>query len=237
MDVPVSMAATASIIFLHGSGDTGTGFRSYLEQVWSGSLLKRALAANVSLHFPTATPRPYKLAGNQVMNVWFDRHGLEPQAPEHTESIEESCREIETLIDGIIASGIPADKIALGGFSMGGGLALQCMLRTKHRLGACFALSSFMCAQAAIYSRPEEVVLASASPIFMRHGAADGFILPSWGSETAEKLATVGMEVDFGLVPHLQHALEDDEIASLTDWLWVKLRLDASCASPSVDVN
>jgi hypothetical protein len=71
----------------------------------------------------------------------------------------------------------------------------------------------------------------------MRHGAADGFILPSWGSETAERLAAVGIEVDFGLVPHLQHALEDDEIASLTDWLWVKLRLDASCASPSVDVN
>ena len=155
------------------------------------------------------------------MSVWFDRHGLPPSAQEHTESVEASCTQLSTLIDSIITSGIPASKIAVGGFSMGGGIAIQCMLRSKYRLGAVFALSSFLCDKAAIYERSQDG--REMPPAYIRHGAADDFILPAWGKATASKLRTLGVEVDFGLLPGVRHELTDESVEDLSEWLHRRL--------------
>ena len=214
------MAAIAAIIFLHGSGDTGPGVKSYLAHVAGGRLLKAAKQHGIAMHFPSATPRPYRLAGGSTMSVWFDRYALEPSAPEHTESVEASCAQLDALVDSVVATGVPASRIAIGGFSMGGGIALQCMLRSPHRsFAACFALSSFLCDEAAVYRR----IGPSAVPIFMRHGDADDFILSAWGQATATKLTSHALDVDFATVPGLAHELGDDEINELTDWLLPKL--------------
>jgi len=196
-----------------------------LKHVWNGKLLRLAEQKNVAMHFPSAIQRPYKLAGGQRMSVWYDRYGLEPTAPEHTESVEESCEQLRALIDDIIASGIPPSRIAIGGFSMGGGIALQCVLRGEHRLAACFALSSFMCDEAVVYERlaSEKKPLPTSPPIFMRHGDSDDFILPQWGASTAKKLQSFELSVDFGLVPRARHELVSDEIEELADWLFPKL--------------
>ena len=109
MVVSVRGAPRAALIFLHGSGDTGAGLQEYLRFAWHGFLPALA-AAGVDCHFPSASPRPYRLAGGQTSSVWFDRYALEPTAREHTESIDESCTRLETLIDKIVASGVPEER-------------------------------------------------------------------------------------------------------------------------------
>ena len=217
----------AAIIFLHGSGDTGAGIQAWLKHVWGGRFLARARKSNVEVHFPTASPRPYTLAGGQVSSVWFDRYALPPTAPEHTPSVEESCHQLGLLVDDLVARGVPARRIAIGGFSMGGGIALQCMLRSPHKLGACFALSAFMCERAAIFERLEKHEGAAARarfpPCFIRHGAADDFILPQWGRATADRLLRLGLDVDFDLIPGVRHELSDGEVEELSEWVFGRL--------------
>ena len=83
-----AMAAAAptctpsAVIFLHGSGDTGEGLQRGLANSRFTATMK---AAGVRLVFPSATPRPYQLAGGNTMSIWFDRTGLPPEAPEHAE--------------------------------------------------------------------------------------------------------------------------------------------------------
>eukprot|EP01050_Picozoa_sp_SAG11_P057586 SAG11_NODE_36340_length_262_cov_0.631902_1_plen_78_part_01 len=41
-----------------------------------------------------------------------------------------------------------------------------------------------------------------------RHGAADDFILPAWGRATAQRLESLGVDVNYDEVPGLMHQLE-----------------------------
>jgi len=106
---------------------------------------------------------------------------------------------------------VPASRIAIGGFSMGGGIALQAALRSKRRFAGVFALSSYLCKNAAVYGRlaaaldrlavaasdDEDAALLSL-PIFMRHGAADKFILPAWGGRICSPAGNLGLKRQCG---------------------------------------
>lgn len=147
-------------------------------------------------------------------------------------SIAASCARIEKVADRLIKRGVPASRIAIGGFSMGGGIALQAALRSKRRYAGVFALSSYLCDNAAVYQRlaaaqdrlkiaasDDEDAALLALPVFMRHGAADKFILPVWGEASATQLAALGLNVNAGMVPGLAHDMADGEVEELTAWL------------------
>lgn len=223
----------AAVIFLHGSGDTGAGADRMMQSVSDGRFAAELAKHKVDVVYPTAPPIPYTIAQGQVMNVWFDRKSLSPKAAEQEASIAASCARVEAAADRLVARGVPASRIAVGGFSMGGGQALQVALRSRRRFAGVFALSSYLCDGAAVYPRlasAQERLAAAASddadaallslPVFMRHGADDKFILPAWGAATSAKLAALGLAVDAGApVPGLGHGMADDEVEELTAWL------------------
>lgn len=225
------------VIFLHGSGDTGDGLVKYLTSVADGRFIKAMSAAGVETVYPSATPIPYTLARGKVMSNWFDRTQLSPAGAEHLDSIEESRHRLEKVIDDLVKGGVPSDHIAIGGFSMGGGMALQLALRTRRPLAAAFALSSYLCRSAEAYGhfytdecsatrhgRTDDAACPAASlPVFMRHGSEDSFILPAWGAATAERLKSLGLHVDAAELPGLGHEMRDDEIDALVTWLLPKL--------------
>lgn len=215
--IKLSESTRAVLIMLHGSGDTGPGLRNALKHVAGGYLVRSLRERGVEILTPSAEPRSYFQAPGQKSSVWFDRHDFAPTAKEHTESINESAARLAALLDELQAAGISPHRIVLGGFSMGGGMALHLALREADRgLAGVFALSSYLCA------RSPALELESAKrlpPVFMRHGADDDFILPAWGEATASELRAVGAEVDFGLVAGLAHALDDGEVIELTGWI------------------
>ncbi|CAK9090526.1 Lysophospholipase-like protein 1 [Durusdinium trenchii] len=120
------------------------------------------------------------------------------------------------LIQEVEAAGVPPKRIVIGGFSMGGGIALQLALRHPEAIAGAFVpLSSFMCDDAAVYERLQTPELTKV-PILMMHGEAglprsesnaDRFIRPQWGRQTAERLKSLGVATEFVEIPGLRHEM------------------------------
>lgn len=86
-----------------------------------------------------------------MQNVWFDRIAISNRASEHLESVDSMCKNVSELIDKEVNSGIPLNRIVLGGFSMGGCLALHLAYRYKTDIAGCFVMSSFLNKGSVIY--------------------------------------------------------------------------------------
>lgn len=152
-------------------------------------------------------------------------------------SIDAAAERLVTLLDEIVAAGVPPSRIVIGGFSMGGGMALQLALREASRgFAGVFALSGYICTGSPAYTLPG---IAAMPPVFMRHGSVDDFILPEWGEATAAKLSQKGVAVDFASVRGLGHWVSDDEIVELTAWILEQLERSglsgATAAAPEAD--
>lgn len=186
MAAQIAGPTTSSVlIWCHGSGDTGPGAQAYVEAVTPAPVLQTL--SGIRFVYPTAEPRSYALAGGALSSVWFDRvAGMAPSNPEHTQSVEESAARLNSLIDQLVTSGVPSEQIVLGGFSMGGGISLQTAARSPHRLGAVFALSSYLCDDSRLWQKlqlGQEGTATDATPfsrglvpVYMAHGSADDFV-------------------------------------------------------------
>ena len=51
------------------------------------------------------------------MPSWFDLISLDPQGAEDEPGIKKAVKEVEKLITAEMSSGIPAERIVIGGFS------------------------------------------------------------------------------------------------------------------------
>ncbi|KAG8443768.1 hypothetical protein GDO86_009085 [Hymenochirus boettgeri] len=144
---------TASVIFLHGSGDSGPGIRSWIREI-----LKQDLAfKHIKVIFPTAPARPYTPMNGAVSNVWFDRYKISISSPEHLESVDSMCQVLTNLINEEVKTGIMKNRILLGGFSMGGGMAMHLAYRQHRDVAGVFALSSFLNTGSVLYQELKEI--------------------------------------------------------------------------------
>ncbi|EYC12872.1 hypothetical protein Y032_0045g1132 [Ancylostoma ceylanicum] len=131
---------TSTVIFLHGLGDQGDG--------WSDVFAHEVRHDNTKYICPSrnhsSASRPVTLNMGMRMPAWFDLYGLDASSREDDEGIAQATRLVHGMIDAEIATGIPSEKIILGGFSMGGALALYAGLTYPHKLGGIVGLSSFL---------------------------------------------------------------------------------------------
>ncbi|XP_045040375.2 lysophospholipase-like protein 1 isoform X8 [Desmodus rotundus] len=138
---------SASLIFLHGSGDSGQGLRNWIKQVLNQDLTFQ----HIKIIYPTAPPRPYTPMKGGISNVWFDRFKISNDCPEHLDSINAMCQVLTGLIDDEVRSGIKKSRILVGGFSMGGCMAMHLAYRNHRDVAGVFALSSFLNKASAVY--------------------------------------------------------------------------------------
>ncbi|CAH1371094.1 hypothetical protein MTP99_012586 [Tenebrio molitor] len=200
----------ASVIFLHGSGDTGRGVLD-----WVKFLIDDFSLPHVKFIFPTAPLRPYTPLDGGLSYVWFNRYDITPEVPEHVETLEEIKNDIKTLISKEVDSGIPLNKIIVGGFSMGGALALHTGYRFVPGLGGVFALSSFLNHESAVYKD----IQATETPLFMCHGDKDELVPLSWGQDTFTKLTSLGVKGEFVPLKNTLHELKKNELEKLLQWI------------------
>ena len=106
----------AGVVFLHGSGDSGDGFKNWICSA-NGAFLTSLLERGFGYRFPSASPIPYTLCGGELMNVWHDRTGLDVNAPEDTEGVLKSIEFIEKSIEELLMEGVPQHSIYLVGLS------------------------------------------------------------------------------------------------------------------------
>ncbi|CAH1159473.1 unnamed protein product [Phaedon cochleariae] len=203
---------SASVIFLHGSGDTGQGLLNWVKFLIGDA----ATHPHIKFYFPTAPLRPYTPIQGELSNVWFDRYSITPDVPEHQETLESAGEAIKNLIEDISKKdNVPLNRIVVGGFSMGGALALHTAYRFVPGLAGVFTLSSFLNNNSALLNNAKHLDI----PLYMCHGDRDSMVPISWGQKTYRDLTQLGIKADFITIKNTMHELKKHEILGLYEWL------------------
>ena len=208
---PATARHTATVIFVHGLGDTGHGWASAVEN-WR----RRQRLDEVKFILPHAPHIPITCNWGAKMPGWYDIVSLELPVPcvggrltatvQHTiDGNAESLRKNEDeagillsqayfhdLIQKEIDSGIPSDRIVLGGFSQGGAMSLFAGLTAKVKLAGIVALSSYLLLSlkfAELLPKPE---FNKETPILMAHGDRDRVVNTALGKKSFDVLKGMG---------------------------------------------
>ncbi|XP_066991703.2 lysophospholipase-like protein 1 isoform X2 [Anabrus simplex] len=172
---------------------------------------------------PTAPIRPYTPLGGQRSHVWFDRLQISPDVPEDLTTIDSMAQELSVLVNKEVEQGIPLNRIIVGGFSMGGAMAMHLAYRSLPQLCGVFALSSFLNHNSSVYEALQTKTTQEIPPLLMCHGDQDGLVSDEWGSQTANILRKLGVDVQFHIIKDAEHELTKRELLQLMDWINEKL--------------
>lgn len=204
---PVIVAATAkhtaTVIFLHGLGDTGHGWASAIAAI-------RPPFAKVIC--PTAPTMKVTLNSGLKMPSWFDLKSLDASGEEDEPGIKKAAEGVHALINAEINSGIPSERIVLGGFSQGGALALYSALTFPNKIGGVMALSCWL----PLHKQFPGIIKGNKdTDILQCHGDCDPLVPYKWGQMTASYLKQFSSKVDFRTFRGLGHSSNDEEMADL----------------------
>ncbi|XP_057691418.1 lysophospholipase-like protein 1 isoform X2 [Corythoichthys intestinalis] len=186
--------------------------------------------AHIRVIYPSAPARPYTPMHGALSTVWFDRYKISHDCPEHLQSIDAMCNTLGSIIQDEVNAGIPKHRIIIGGFSMGGALALHLVCRYQPDVAGVFALSSFLNKDSVAFKAVEEQVRAGQSlpELLQCHGTSDELVLHQWGEDTAMLLQKAGMTTGFHSLPGLYHQLSQPELELLKTWILRKLPPNSS---------
>jgi len=202
---------TASVIFLHGLGDTGHG--------WS-SIFAGVKKPHIKYIFPTAPILPVTLNGGFQMNAWFDILGLTPDAPQDENGIKKSSQILLNLVQEEIQNGIPSDRIYIGGFSQGGATAIYTALTSSHKFAGVIALSTWLPLHNKFPAQLVQVENKLKTPVLQCHGDADPMIPHDMGKLTAMKLQSMGFsDIAFKTYKNLGHSSTEEELDDVVDFV------------------
>lgn len=197
---------TASLIFLHGLGDTGHGWGAAFEEI---------RMPHVKYIFPNAPTNPVTLNAGYKMPSWFDIMSLNFSGKEDEKGIKDGAVQIRSIIEEEAKLGIPSDRIVLGGFSQGGALALYTALTMEKPLAGILALSSWLPLHK---SFPQAVKGNKDVPILQCHGNGDPVVNIKFGEMTAAVLSSFASKHEFKEYPGLAHSSSPQEMRDVKEW-------------------
>jgi phospholipase/carboxylesterase len=193
----------ASVIWLHGLGDTGHG--------WSAAVPELALPKTLAVRFlfPHAPSMPVTINQGYVMPAWYDLRAADVNARADVAGVRASRERIEALIAAEKARGVKAKRIVLAGFSQGGVIALYAGLRHAERLAGIVGLSTYVVDPGAL---AKEASPANRDvPVFMAHGTEDPVIRYAWAEASRDVLVANGWTVEWHAY-RMEHSATQDEL-------------------------
>ncbi|CAD5115794.1 DgyrCDS4736 [Dimorphilus gyrociliatus] len=189
---------TASLIFLHGSGDSGQGAKDWIRKVFGSKFV----FPNIKILYPSAPCQPYSPVQGKPWNVWFDRDKISLYADENVPSLDTACKHLDDIVNNEIENGIPTDRILIGGFSMGGALSLYYTLKHRREF------------KASLDGADE----SSLPAVYQAHGTKD-FVVPfEWGELTNQKLTSKNVQSQFHR-HNCFHEITNTEMKNLHEWI------------------
>ena len=208
VEVETGAEPSASVIWLHGLGADGHDFEPIVPE------LRLPATLPVRFVFPHAPVRPVTLNGGMAMRAWYDIVSLDRGGPVDSAGINESSEFLEALIDREEKRGIEAGRIVLAGFSQGGAIAINTVLRTKKKVAGLMALSAWLALPDAL----KEDTVDTSIPVFMAHGQFDPMIPLQYGRASADAIIGAGIDVEWHDYP-MAHAVCPQEIDDIRSWL------------------
>ncbi|MCA9877804.1 MAG: dienelactone hydrolase family protein [Thermomicrobiales bacterium] len=191
----------------------------------AGATLEEANSAVIALHGRGADaadiinlagevvpPGVVILAPNAVGQTWYPYRFIEPI--ERNEPYLSSALDlVGKLVSHLAESGIPAERVALLGFSQGACLALEYAARHAQRYGAVVAFSGGLIGPpGTVFSYPGSL---AGTPVFLGCSDVDAHIPVGRVEESAQAMAALGAAVDLRIYPGLGHTVNGDEIQAV----------------------
>ncbi|SPO00153.1 related to lysophospholipase [Cephalotrichum gorgonifer] len=218
--VPAAARHTATVIFAHGLGDTGHGWRPIVEN-WR----RRQRLDHVKFVLPHAPMKSITANMGMPMPGWFDIVELSGsieslQRSEDERGILESRTYFHQLIQEEIDAGIPADRIVLGGFSQGGAMSIFAGLSASVKLAGIVGLSSWLLLGQQFKDRATEE--NKATPMLMCHGTMDPLVAPQLAQMSFQVLQGLGYDIKMKTYP-IAHSACPEELDDVEEFLKERL--------------
>ncbi|CAD5206692.1 unnamed protein product [Bursaphelenchus okinawaensis] len=207
--IPPLSDHTATLIFLHGRGDTGFGWKDTFE----GELR----LPHFKVILPHAPTRRLARCGGVAMPAWYDSKALAWDGGEVADHVEASRRVVFDLIDEEVKNGIPGDRILVGGFSQGAAVSLFSGLTYHRRLAGVIALSGYLLQHNRF---PGECQANKNTPIFFGCGDSDS-IVPYEGLMKKSYDYIDGFQdgIQFHVYRNLDHEINHQELDDIKDFI------------------
>ncbi|CAF2830600.1 unnamed protein product [Rotaria sp. Silwood2] len=206
---------TATVFFLHGLGDAGT---SWLE-AFNMYRIPKAVP-HVKFIFPNAPIQRVTLNMGMPMPSWFDIYGLDQNAKEDEPGIAKSSKILNDLVEEEIKLGIPPERIIVGGFSMGGAIAIHAALTSPHTLGGVLALSTWLPLSTTF---PKALVSGDHKanlPILQCHGDQDSMVQIQWARLTEQGMKAMGFkQYTFKEYRNMEHSSCNQEMEDVSRFI------------------
>ncbi|KAJ1894454.1 hypothetical protein LPJ66_005180 [Kickxella alabastrina] len=202
---------TASVIFIHGLGDSGYGWKDMAADLSSK-------LPHVKFILPHAPEQPVTINNGFRMPSWYDIKSLSKIANDDDEvGMNASMMKINQVIRSELDAGIPANRIVLGGFSQGGAMALFTGLQSEFQLGGLVVLSGYLPMRERLLARATDC--SKKIPIFQGHGTADEVVMYQYGKVTSDALTNSGYNIEFNSYDYMGHSACSQELDDLKDFL------------------
>ncbi|KAI9306453.1 Phospholipase/carboxylesterase/thioesterase [Cunninghamella echinulata] len=207
---------TATVVFLHGLGDSGAGW-SFLAEELSN------IFPYIKWVLPNAPSRPITLNGGYKMPGWFDITGLDKSSlnDEDEKGMLDSLTSINQIIRQEVENGIPSERIIVGGFSQGGVMSLLTGLTSEYKFGGVIGCSCWLALAEKMKTMGSEA--NKKTPVLMCHGTADNVVQYQFGKESSEALKNYGYDVTFKSYSGLAHSASPQELRDISDFIKARL--------------
>jgi phospholipase/carboxylesterase len=208
VEVETGPDPVGSVIWLHGLGADGHDFEAIVPEL--------RLPATLPLRFvfPHAPVRPVTINGGMAMRAWYDIVSLDRHGPADEQGIDDSSTLLEALIEREVGRGVPRQRIVVAGFSQGGAIAINTIIRSGDGLAGLIALSTWLALPGALAAEQFDPSL----PVFMAHGRFDPMIPMQYGRASADRLIEAGFGIEWHDYP-MAHAVCGEEIVDISRWL------------------
>ena len=202
----------------HGGGRVATAGRP-LDQAKGAVILTHGRGATAESILTLAQEIPHPelayLAPQASGNTWYPYSFLAP-TQQNQPGLDSGLAVLEDVVERIVGSGIPTEKILLLGFSQGACLTAEFVARSAHsdggrRYGGVAILTGGL-----IGSEVGDFAGdLGGTPIFLGSGDPDPHVPWSRAEETADVFRALGAQVDLRRYPGMPHTVIADEIEAV----------------------
>ncbi|KAL8622445.1 hypothetical protein ACOMHN_034110 [Nucella lapillus] len=193
--VPPLKDHRATLIFLHGLGDTGHAWAEELE------MLK---FQHIKIICPHAPFQAVTVNRRMRMPSWFDVHGFGPDTTEDEASIKKASQTLQNLIEEEEKNGISSNRIYIGGISQGGAVALYTAFAVDRPVGGVVALSTWLPLHKTLAD--DKVAKYNRDvPVLLGHGSEDPLVKFVWGQQTSHFIQSFNHNAQFKVYEGMAH--------------------------------
>jgi phospholipase/carboxylesterase len=201
---------------------SGTDPHSKERVLMAGEPLKSATGAIIAVHGRGASPEDIVplaeaiappgvaiLAPAAAGNTWYPYPFLAP-TEQNEPYLSSALRRVNNLIVDLIGRGIPAERIAILGFSQGACLALETAARNPRHYAGLIGFTGGLIGPPG--TRFDYAGSLAETPVFMGSSDVDPHIPKARFEESADALSRLGAAVDARLYPGMAHTVNRDEL-------------------------